>query len=109
MPAVLKVSSESSATQQSGECSGDLWEYLTLRVHKVSQLMRLFFHVTGSHCQKIQKIQVVSSADVLKLAALASDIYVSVIYQFMNVHHNMRLTISDGGGSHSAESDMVYK
>ena len=49
------------------------------------------------------------SADVLEFATLASDIYVSVIYQFMNVHHNIKLIISDDSGSHSAESDVVYE
>ena len=109
VPAALKVSSGSSATRRSGECPGDLREYLALRVHKVSQLTGLFLRVAGSHCRKIRKIQVVSPADVLELAALAPGTCVSVICQFMNVHHNMRLTTSDGGGGHSAESDVVYE
>ena len=109
VPAALKVSSGSSATQWSGKCPNDLWEYLALKEHKVLQLMRLFLCIADSHCWKIQKIQIMSSVNVLKLAALASDIYVSVICQFMNIHHNMRFIISDGSGGHSAESDMVYE
>ena len=49
------------------------------------------------------------SVNVLKLTALASGICVSVIYQFMNLHHNMRLMTSDDGSSHSAESDIIYE
>ena len=52
------------------------------------------------------------SVNVLKLAILTSSICVSIIYQFMNVHHNIKLIkfiISDDGSNYSAESDEIYK
>ena len=47
--------------------------------------------------------------NVLKLTVLISDICVSVICQFMNVHHNIKFMISDDDGGHSVKSDVMYE
>ena len=73
---------------------------------------KAFFYVTNSHYQKIQKIQIMLSVNILKLAALTFNIYVSVICQFINVHHNIRFIrfiISDDNGSHFVKSDKMYE
>ena len=71
--------------------------------------MRFFLCVTGSHCQKIWKIQIILSENVLKLAALIFDICVSIICQFMNVYHNIKLITSDDDDNHFVKSDIMYK
>ena len=109
VPAVLKVFSKSSAIWQNDKCSDDLQKYLILKKHKVLQLTELFFYITGSHCWKIWKIQIILSANVLKFAVLTFNICVSVIYQFINVHYNMKFMTSDNSSSYSAKFNIMYK